>query len=330
MAGASSYGRGLIDYWSFAKLVKLCQNTRSVVNWLQELGVIAKFYTCPECSASMQLVARPDISDGCSWYCRVGDDVNPHVRRRSIRKGTWFESSNLTLCEILYLTYYWIEEYPQDIVLRELDTTRTTVVDWYSSCREVCYGIMNKEDRKIGGMGHIVEVDESLLGKKKRSRDKSLEGQWVFGGIDRETRECFLSPIHYHSAETLIQVIKDRILPGTTIYSNSWNACNSLGDEGVQHLSVNHLVTFTDLETGCDTNNIKGLWYYVKGMCSSTNRKGDMFGSYLSTSMYRHWRGIGDLFDNHRFVTFLKDVAIVYPPRTSDIEVPTPNLTYTK
>jgi hypothetical protein len=36
-------------------------------------------------------------------------------------------------------------------------------------------------------------------------------------------------------AETLIEIIKERVLPGTTIISNCWTACNAFTDEGYTH-----------------------------------------------------------------------------------------------
>ena len=39
-------------------------------------------------------------SDGCKWRCQNKNHV-------SIRKLSWFEGSNLTIEEIIELTYWW-------------------------------------------------------------------------------------------------------------------------------------------------------------------------------------------------------------------------------
>ena len=46
---------------------------------------------------------------------------------------------------------------------------------------------------RIGGSGHIIEIDESCFGKHKYSRGRMIqEQQWVFGSIDPESRERFM------------------------------------------------------------------------------------------------------------------------------------------
>ena len=54
-----------------------------------------------------------------------------------------------------------------------------------------------------------IEIDESKFGKRKYNKGRRVEGVWVFGGIDRRTRECFLVPVEDRSAETLIPITKN-------------------------------------------------------------------------------------------------------------------------
>lgn len=83
-------------------------------------------------------------------------------------------------------------ELPGDFISRELkigsDHTR---VDWKNFAREVCLCILKQDSERIGGPGKHVEIDESKFGKRKYHRGKRVDGVWVFGGIERESKKCF-------------------------------------------------------------------------------------------------------------------------------------------
>ena len=71
---------------------------------------------------------------------------------------------------------------------------------------------------------------------------KQEEGVWVFGGIEQESKKCFLKIVEDRSAATLIPIIKRYVKPGSVILSDCWKAYSSL-KEGYTHLTVNHSVT---------------------------------------------------------------------------------------
>ena len=98
-----------------------------------------------------------------------------------------------------------------------------------------------------------------------------MKGQWVFGGVESGTGRTFLVAVHDRS-ETLIGLIKQWILPGTTIISDCWVAYSSLCEEGYTHFTVNHSITFVDQTTGAHTNTIVSTWKHVKVLLSPYNR----------------------------------------------------------
>ena len=70
-----------------------------------------------------------------------------------------------------------------------------TIADWASFCREVCISYVLDNQTKIVGDGMTVEVDESKFGRRKYNVCRVIEGQWVFGGICRQTKDFFLVPV---------------------------------------------------------------------------------------------------------------------------------------
>ena len=67
------------------------------------------------------------------------------------------------------MTRFWYGRSNEDFV-----RTEHSVVDWCMFCREVCMLIMINESVPLGGKGVIVETDESMFGKMKYGRAKTV------------------------------------------------------------------------------------------------------------------------------------------------------------
>ena len=109
-------------------------------------GLIGNFTDedCVKCiHGKIRLVKDASYSkDKACWRCS-NRQCNSKI---SIRRGTWFESSHLSMSQVLELTYFWVYECTEKLVMRECDiATWGTVVDWFSFCREVCGQILERE-----------------------------------------------------------------------------------------------------------------------------------------------------------------------------------------
>ncbi|KAK3852955.1 hypothetical protein Pcinc_040477 [Petrolisthes cinctipes] len=195
------------------------------------------------------------------------------------------------------------------MVRNELGLSNKTICDWASFCREVLIEWSVKRQGKIGGKDMIVEIDESKFGKQKYNVGRIVEGQWVFGGICRETKSTFLVPVEKRDKDTLLQIIKDKIEPGSIIISDCWKAYNCLQDEGYQHLTVNHSVNFVDPTTLAHTNTVERLWREVKLKVPLFGRRKKHFLGYLARSMF-----LMAFEEEKRFHQFLLEVAALNNP----------------
>ncbi|XP_066975909.1 uncharacterized protein [Macrobrachium rosenbergii] len=168
-----------------------------------------------------------------AWRCS-----NRRCRRKlSTRSGSLFERSMLSERIILLLVYCFAAKIPQHIVMNSLiDLATHTMVDWYRFCRDVCWEILLADNKKIGGPGHVVEIDEGKFGKGG--------GFWVLGGIDRQTRETFFKIVPDCSPETLLPVLLDNVLPETTVISDSWESYSSARDHYFSENEVDHSINF--------------------------------------------------------------------------------------
>lgn len=230
----------------------------------------------------------------------------------SLKTVPWFALSRLNFENILYMTVLWLKvPYPRHrFIMAEIGCNDHTVVNWSSYCREVCINWSVRTSVQLGGPGTVVEIDEAKFGKRKFNRGRRIEGQWIFGGFQRDTKNIFLVPVENRSAETLLRVIREWILPGTTIISDCWKSYDMLQHEGFQHLKINHSLNFVDPEDRTiHTQNIERTWRNVRGGIPRYGRKDAHMIGYLAEFLFKRRYSEGD--DVHNF---LLEIARMYPP----------------
>ena len=134
-----SYGRNnKHKKWCYDDLVGVMVDKEMFINWLMDEGLIAKERLCPICNEWMTLTRCKDRSDLLKWECRKQEKRKRHKAEISIRKGSWFEKSKMTLEENVKLTYWWGQELHQSQIKHELGLAESTGIDWDRFCREVC------------------------------------------------------------------------------------------------------------------------------------------------------------------------------------------------
>ena len=175
-------------------------------------------------------------------------------------------------------------------------------------CREVCEVSLFERQEKIGGPGKLVQIDESKIGKRKYHRKHVVEGQWVFGGIEGDSRKSFIVTVEDRSEDTLLALIKEWIAPGTTIVSDGWKAYANLSKHGYIHKTVNHSLEFVN-EEGFHTNKIEGHWRQMKAKLPTHGRKKEHYSSYLAEFK---WRYMYVHRDEDLWKVFLDDVKKIY------------------
>ncbi|KAL4147831.1 hypothetical protein QTP88_002170 [Uroleucon formosanum] len=146
-----------------------------------------------------------------------------------------------------------------------------------------------RENKKIGGKGKILEIDESLFTKRKNNCGRVLPQQWIFGGICRETKEVFLVEV------------SDR--------SYCWRAYNAILDNGYEHFTVNHSSNFVDPSTHAHTQGIERLWGSAKWR--NKRHRGTArhhLESYLAEFMWRN-----TYHNEDKFKVLLNSIANHWP-----------------
>ncbi|XP_044185087.1 uncharacterized protein LOC114960844 [Acropora millepora] len=276
------------------------------LSWLKAEGLIASSRTCGTCGSDMKWEACGDRSDGYVWQCRKQINGKRHWCERSIREGSWFENANMTLEEVMKFTYWWCQDLDQWQIKKQLGIGSHAAVDWDMFCREVCEVTLFEKREKIGGPGKLVQIDESKIGKRKYHRGHVVEGQWVFSGIEEDSQKSFIETVENRTEETLLNLIREWVAPGTVIVSDGWRAYANLGKHGYIHKTLNHSIEFVNKE-GFHTNKIEGHSWQKKAKLPTHGRKKEHYSSYLAEFKWRYVHRGEDLWK-----VFLDDVKRIY------------------
>ena len=120
-AKKSSYQRIYKDKRTTMRDIMNITNTKlSVIQYLMEINIINSNYHCPSCDDLMMFcenMSAHKSSDNFVWRCKRTIDGKRHQIDRSIRKGSWIHDCNLTLEEIVKMTYCWSQDYTQQQVI---------------------------------------------------------------------------------------------------------------------------------------------------------------------------------------------------------------------
>ena len=246
-------------------LSKLFLDENEALNFAYNNGLLYTSMKCNKCSEDMILSKDSSTHTGYVWYCPKC------YKKTSILLHSIFSHAKLPFNKVLHLLYCWSHDYSSKLAQFEVDVNKNTVAFYYKQFRSACFEyICNQDSPLIGGEGKTVEIDETLISKRKYHRGRMLTQVWVFGGICRETGEIFMRVVDDRTAPTLIDAIQQCIAPGTKIISDQWKAYNELDNSysnTYTHETVNHSKNFVDPITKANTQRIERLWRDLKDSC---------------------------------------------------------------
>jgi len=236
---------------------RLLQFSRTYSYWLSRLR--CSKVTCID-NPYMETESYTSHSDGFRFRC-------PKCRStKSIRTDSLMSGFNMPALEFfigIYLFFNFeskISRYMKECGFKSKKTARKFVKVLRNVCLE--HYILNVE--RIGGNGQIVQIDETLLFKRKGNVGRVLRQIWIIGGID-ETGELFLRKVENRTSETMIEVFHETCNPSTQFWTDGWSAypraVSSMDDS--THEVVNHSENFVS-PSGVHTQNIENAWKCLK------------------------------------------------------------------
>lgn len=194
-----------------------------------------------------------------SYACQFcGHRVHPMV-------GTIFEDSATSLKLWFYAIYLMASTrcgISAKQLERELGVTYKTAWRMFNRIRT----LMDEDPGKLSG---AVEVDETYIGgkrhygtRKEAARAWSQDKQVVAGHVQRGGKVRALH-LPEGTADTLVPLVRQHILPASTVYTDELPAYTGLKKAGYEHKRVHHAAKVY-VQGDAHTNTIDGFWALVK------------------------------------------------------------------
>lgn len=291
-----------MEILKYEDLLKLINTNNDAINWARNNGLLADKFIC--CEMEMQLKTTNDNKNGIRWKCWKCKST------KSIKKNSVFENSNLPINILIKLMYLWVNELQSNIIAFEQGiNSKHTTTKWFKFLRELIAHYQLTNQTKLGGPNKIVEIDEMKLGRRKYHRGRRVEGQWIFGMIERNSNPLKINffPVADRSRETLGNIILNWVEPETIIISDLWKAYSFLNNHNYYHYTVNHSQNFRDPITGAHTNNIENSWNLLRKSMPKFGTTKKMYSSYIQLHAWKRQNK-----DKNLFNELLKIIKLIY------------------
>ena len=197
----------MAGHLSLVQLYSYIQSEENALQLAFSSGVFKNAQTCPSCNRAMTLQTYTNAPDKRCWRC-------PVCRKRlSVRTGSILSDSKLSLRELFIFAHQWAHDKLVKDTRAEVPLASATAALLMHKLVGACAQWCQAADRMIGGIQHVVELDETQLSRKKHDKGRAIPGSdvWIFGGIDRDTKDIFVQRVQKRDAKTLIPIIQEKV-----------------------------------------------------------------------------------------------------------------------
>jgi transposase-like protein len=162
----------------------------------------------------------------------------------------------------------------------------------------------------IGGLGSVVEIDETFIGGYKRGALGGA-GKTVVLGMREKGGDVVTQVIPNRARKTLIPIIETHVARFSTVHTDEWLGYSALANllNRYSHARVNHDAgQYVCRRTGATTNGIEGFWAQLKRGINGTHIhvSAKHLPKYLGEFEFRHNR-------RDRPETMLAELMVSFP-----------------
>lgn len=280
----------------------ILKTKRELIEYMFE-GLLFKREMCCKgsCSSPMKLEECKQYVDGFVWRCYTRRCTS-YQKRRSIRDESFFEGFNTPLKTLLKTLFRYVSGQQQTSILKTIDICQPT----YNKLVKKLIILMktsNDNGRKLGGFGTEIQVDETMLNFKckshrGRSASNRTDAICIVEVINGSINKVWAEVIINKSIKTIMPIICDRVVVGSTIYTDEHRTYFALPRFGFLHQSVCHKYNFIHPVSGVHTQHVESFNNVLK--IEIKKRKGVLTcerSEFLSEMVWK-WNNKKDLLEN--------------------------------
>lgn len=133
----------------------------------------------------------------------------------------------------------------------------------------------------VGGIGHIVEIDESFIGGRSKGRGHYRKNKTMVLGMLERDGKVMTKIIPDNRKHNLLPHIAENVAPGSVVHTDDLMSYRNLPSMGFEHHRVSHSLGSYVGPTGGHVQGIESFWRILKTSISSTHVH--VSGKHLST-----------------------------------------------
>ena len=137
---------------------------------------------------------------------------------------------------------------------------RNSAIRFFHKLREE---IAQKQQNRSEQFCGKIELDESYFGgTKKGKRGRGAAGKVAVFGLLKRNGNVYTQIIDDTKTDTLLPIIRDKIVPDSIVYTDSFRSYNVMDVSELKHFRINHSKLFADKHN--HINGIENLWNQAK------------------------------------------------------------------
>ena len=176
--------------------------------------------------------------------------------------GKLIKNSRLSNFQIRKIIEYFALELTAVQTSKQLKINRKSVDRIYGIIREK---IIRYQELNQDIFHGEIEMDESYFGgKRKYERGRSTKEKVPVFGLLKRNGKVYTQIVPDVSRNTLMKIIRSKVVSNSKIYTDSWRSYDSLVIDGYRHFRINHSKEFSKGKRN-HINGIESFWSYAKG-----------------------------------------------------------------